>query len=172
MSLTQRQRLRRAGLLCCYCLRNLALYRARHNHPQPVKGGQFWVSANGAFLDATVLEWCKLFADSKSKYHYAKVIHVPAQFKADLLANLGVMPAQFDAFVTEVRTLRDKFIAHLDDLPDMQIPTFDIAKGSAIFLYERLLAQAADTDTFHDAPASASDFYDETLAIGRAAYAA
>jgi hypothetical protein len=40
---------------------------------------QFWVIINGNFLDIAVLEWCKLFGDTRGKHYFGKVISdVPA----------------------------------------------------------------------------------------------
>lgn len=120
----------------------------------------------------TVLEWCKLFGDRKGKHCYTKVMPNPDSFRADMLAHLGIDGVMFDAYVVEMRTVRDTFIAHLDDELDFHVPVLDIAKASTEFLYDRVLVQAAGTNTFHDAPPAASDFFDEWFLVGQANYAA
>ena len=112
--MTSRQRLRRVGTLCCHCLRNLAFYMAGWRDGALKIKGQFWVNANGNFLDIAVLEWCKLFADTSGKHFWRKIISDSDGFWEGLLRELGLSEAQFDDYVTQMRTYRDKFVAHLD----------------------------------------------------------
>jgi len=168
--MTHSQRLRRVGILCCHCLRNLAFYLSWHEVGKPFISSQFWVNTNSNFLDITVLEWCKLFGDERGKQYFARVVSDPAQFRKKLFAELAVTEAAFNDCIQQMRTYRDKFVAHLDELDTMQIPDLTIAKKSTAFLYEYLLAQEAETDTFHDAPKSAKRFFDDFLAQGKAAY--
>lgn len=168
--MTHRQRLRRVGILCCHCLRNLAFYLSWHKAGKPFMDNQFWVNTNSNFLDIAVLEWCKLFGDERGKHYFAKVVSDPAQFRKELLAKLMVTETAFNDCIEQMRTYRDKFVAHLDELDKMQIPDLTIAKKSTIFLYEYLLTQEAEGDTFHNAPKSAKRFYRDFLAQGKAAY--
>ena len=168
--MTHREHLRRAGILCCNCLRNIAFYRAWYKAGQPFSKKQFWINTNGNFLDVAVLEWCKLFADPKGQHHYAKLMPKSTDFMHDLLSSLNMTAAEFDAYVKSMKTYRDKFVAHLDQERTMNIPILGFAKKSTKFLYGHLLAQEAEKDTFHNAPRSASKFYREFLAQGRQAY--
>lgn len=172
MALTHEQHVRRVAILCCHTLRNLALYRAYHYHPTGVKLGQFWSAVNGNFLDSTVLEWCKLFGDPKGKHFYATVVDDPTIFATDMYAHLGRTPDEFEAMRKEMRKLRDKFIAHLDEDLVMDIPVMDTAKGSVSFLYDRLRAQEAGKVNFNDAPPSADEYYNAWLTEGHKQYAA
>lgn len=158
--MTRRERLRRAGILCLHCLRNVAFYRAWYEAGQPKKGDQLWINVNNNFIDIAILEWCKVLGDHKGKQHFSKVLESPKQFEQELLQTLKITSEDFKAYIGEVRTYRDKFIAHLDEEPVMNVPHLDIAQQSAEFLYQRLRGQEADKDTFDGAPASAKDFYD------------
>ena len=168
--MTRRQRLRRVAILCCHCLRNLAFYRAWHQAGKPRSAEQFWVTANGNFLDVAVLEWCKLFGEPRGKHNWAKVVTDAGVFKAGLLQRLAITDAALNSYVSEMRTYRDKFVAHLDDELQMQIPNLTIAKKSAVHLYAYLLANEDDGNTFHDAPANPNGFYRHFLAEARLVY--
>ncbi len=168
--MTRCDHLRRVGILCCHCLRNLAFYLSWYEAGTPFKKEQFWINANGNFLDIVVLEWCKLFGDVGGKNYYSKVIIDPAQFKVDLLAKLELTETEFSDYIKQMRTYRDKFVAHLDELNMFHIPYINIAQKSTVFLYERLLAQEAGNDTFYDAPKSATNFFNKYLAQGTAVY--
>ena len=168
--MTQRKRLRRVEILCCHCLRNMAFYRSWYAAGTPFKDKQFWVNANSNFLDVTILEWCKLFGDARGKHYYSMTVAGPTQFKREMLAHLAATEVAFADYVDQMRTYRDKCVAHLDDLNTFHVPDLTIAKSSTIFLYQRLLAQEAGNDTFHDAPKSATDHFNLFFSQGRAEY--
>ncbi|MGH7096228.1 MAG: hypothetical protein ACREE4_01030 [Stellaceae bacterium] len=59
----------------------------------------------------------------------------PYHFKDGLLHRLGVNAGEFADYVKEMRTYRNKFLAHLDDLPVMNIPFLDRAKAAVDFYH-------------------------------------
>src|SRR5690606_7363383 len=157
-SMTRRQRLRRVALLCCHCLRNLSFYRAGWRRRTMRQQDQFWVNANGNFLEICVLEWCKLFGDKRGKHYWAKVVSDPAQFRAGLLRTVKATDDQFESYIKEMRTYRDQFVAHLDDAEMMQIPRLRLAGKSAAYLYDYLRANEDDDDYFPDAARTAGEY--------------
>ncbi|AIV47937.1 hypothetical protein X899_3001 [Burkholderia pseudomallei TSV 25] len=170
MTLTRRQRLRRVGIICCHTLRNLAYYRAWFDAGKPRENEQFWVSANSNFADIVVLEWCKVLADERGKQHWRKVVTDAAAFEASLLQALEVDDVAWKEYINNMRFLRDKFIAHLDDELVMTLPILDLAKASAVHLYEYLLANENETQAFAEAPASASEWYEKFFEEAKAVY--
>ncbi|MBI2059330.1 MAG: hypothetical protein HYT87_06105 [Nitrospirae bacterium] len=160
------------AILCCHCLRNLAFYRAGWRGRTPIFGGQFWRSVNGNFLDVCVLEWCKLFGDERGKHYWRKVISHPDAFFQELLGEIGVAESKLDEHIKEMRTYRDKFVAHLDDEEVMQIPTLTITLKSVSCLYDYLLANEGEPEFFSDAIKYASTFYRRFLVEGEKAYKA
>ena len=132
--LSDNERLRRIGLLCCHCIRNLAYYREGANK-KPRQNTQFWVTVGGNFIDIAVLEWCKLFVEWKGSHHWRQITDDEKVFQENLFKHLGMDGSAFAAYVDEVKTYRDKFIAHLDDERVMNIPKMDIAIQSIFFLY-------------------------------------
>jgi len=75
---------------------------------QPFEEDQFWITANGNFLDIAVLEWCKLFVDAKGKHHFSKAFEDGDKFKQELIEKLGLTETQFDDYVGSLKTYRDK----------------------------------------------------------------
>jgi hypothetical protein len=74
LGLTTEDRVRRTAILCEHCLRNIAFYRAGWYRQSKIRvSRQFWIGANGNFMDIAVLEWCKLFADAKGQHHWSIV---------------------------------------------------------------------------------------------------
>jgi hypothetical protein len=169
--MTRRKHLRRIAILCLYCLRHLAYYRAGRKNDGSLKlHSQFWVAVNGNFLDICVLEWCKLFGDTRGKHYWKKGVSNPTAFNNDLLQNLEMSEAAFNSYVTEMRTYRDKYVAHLDSNERFDIPKLDITKDSAIFLYNYLLDNEDEGGFFNYGPADADIFYENVLKEGQAVY--
>jgi len=166
----RRQILRRVGILCCHCLRNLAFYNSGWRNGALIHKEPFWVNANGNFLDICVLEWCKLFADARGKHHWQKVITNQIRFFEELLQIANLTEAEFDAYIGEMRTYRDKFISHLDAEETMYPPNLRLARKTVSFLYDYLLANEEIDACFHDAPANASHFYEFIARQGKTIY--
>ena len=152
--MTRRERIRRVGILCCHCLRNLAFYMAgwRDGNFISKEPSQFWITVNGNFIEICVLEWCKLFGLKDDEHYWEKVITDRASFFDGLMKLLEITNDEFEAYVKEMRSYRDKFIAHLDSENTMNIPVLLIAQQSASYLYDYLLAHEDEGNFFPDAP--------------------
>lgn len=168
--MTRRQRLRRVGILCCHFLRNLAFYKAGWRKGKLIFKDQFWVNANGNFIDVCVLEWCKLFGDKRGQHNWRKVITNQTAFFNGLLLAIGKTETAFDSYIEEMKMYRDKFVAHLDSEEVMNIPKLKVARNSVSFLYSYLLANEEEANCFHDAPPKASCFYRQFYSQGRKVY--
>jgi hypothetical protein len=167
----RKTRLRRTGILCLHFIRNAAYYRAWNCAPNSRKKEQFWRTLNGNFIDVCVLEWCKLFGDLRAEHHWSKCISEKASFELGLYSSIGLSSSEFEVFRIDVRTYRDKFVAHLDERNQIRIPTLQPALDSARYLYEYLLSSENDGSTFGEAPTDAQAEYLRFLEEGRAAHA-
>jgi len=165
------ERTRRTALVCCHCLRNIAFYRAGWRQGEIRVLEQFWIGANGAFLDVAVLEWCKVFGEWGGKHHWHRVILDRGGFESELFQDLRMSKGQFEDYVKSIRTYRDKFVAHLDHEPVMHIPRMRVARRSAAFLFN-FLQNDPRLRTFlvADAPGSAKALYDLTYRLACAEY--
>lgn len=168
--MTRRQLLRRVGILCCHFLRNLAFYKAGWRKGELIFKDQFWVNANGNFLDICVLEWCKLFGDKRGKHYWRKVITDQVVFFDGLLQAVCLTEAEFEAYIEEMRNYRDRFIAHLDSEEVMHPPKLRVARKSIALLYDYLLTHEEEDDCFHDAPQKAFRFYKDCALQGKRVY--
>lgn len=174
-ALTEGERVRRVARLLRYCIDNVACYRAgwatnSKGERHVVVQRNFWIRANGNFLDIAVTEWCKVFADRKSKHHFARVVPEPATLLAGLTAALGMDEAAYDALIAGVREYRDKFVAHLDDLRVMNIPLMQPLLDSAIFVYDTLCTNEATVVHLTGLQPDAREFYDQRFAEALAEY--
>jgi hypothetical protein len=166
---TKRARLRRVVLLCAHFSRNLAYYRAGHGRLTGASP-QFWITIDGNFLDMAVLEWCKLFGNPRDGYYWAKVVTDPSHFEAELLSHLGISADELARYVDQMRTYRDKFLAHLDDLSKMEIPFLDQGKAS-VDLYHRYVVQhEAASQDMSGLPVDLAAYYGDCFAEASAIY--
>lgn len=133
---------RRAALLCCHFTRNLAYYRAGWNAVEPIfPRTDLWATLNSNFLDIAVIEWCKLFAETKAYYNWRRVVVDPDPFIPQLFADFGATKVEWDIYVATMRTYRDKFLAHLDRRNKMDIPVMDLAQFAIYYLFDTMRAE-------------------------------
>ena len=166
----RRQRLRRVGKLCCHFLRNLAFYEAGWRNGELIFKDQFWVNANSNFIDVCVLEWCKLFGEKRGQQNWRKVVTDQKMFLSRLLHEVDQTEVEFESYVEEIRTYRDKFVAHLDSEEVMNIPKLSVARKGVSYLYDYLLANEEEDNCFHDAPQNASLLYEQYFSLGNMVY--
>lgn len=89
------------------------------------------------FFDIALLNWAHLFGGSGSNhFHYENVIGDNAAFKATLLQKLSISESEFDYDVSELKRFRDKRVAHMDKIPRVMVPSFDVALKSVSEYYE------------------------------------
>jgi hypothetical protein len=147
--ITRRQRLRRVVLLSASFVRNLVFYRVGQEGRfrslfQPHHDcASFWLQANGNFLDILVLEWCKLFADTRGEHCWKEVVSDSDAFEAGLFAHLEITREEFTGTVTSFRRYRDKFIAHLDTDLTMHIPVLATAEAAVRYYHEHVVNREA-----------------------------
>ncbi len=116
------------------------------------------------------MEWCKLFGEVRGAHYWKKVISTPDEFFGSLLNEAKVTEAELDDYIKEMRTYRDKFVAHLDSEETMHIPKLDVAHKTASYLYDYLLANEDEGGYFADAPRKASTFYQKYLKEAKSVY--
>lgn len=168
--MTHIERLRRVGILCCHCLRNLCFYRSGWENGKLIQKSLFWVNANGNFLDICVMEWCKVFGDARGKHYWKKVITDQESFFKNMLIELNISENDFDSYIREMKTYRDKFVAHLDSENIAHIPKLEVVRKSISYLYDYLLAYEEVNNCFSDAPKNSLKIYNRFLNEGKLAY--
>ncbi len=168
--MTRTKLLRRIAILCCHFLRNLAFYRGGRQNGELILKDPFWVNVNGNFLDICVLEWCKLFGERRGKHHWRKVITDQPAFFTGMLRAIKLTEGEFEIYINEVKSYRDKFVAHLDADEIMHPPKLELARKSVAFLYDYLRTNEEMNGSLNDAPTNASRFYHEFALQGKRAY--
>lgn len=151
-------------------MRNLAYHRAWNAAKLERKQQEFWRTINGNFIDAAVLEWCKVYGDERAKHHWSKCVSDSAKFAEGLWRITGKTEEEFEQYRIVVRAYRDKFVAHLDELNQMQIPDLQPALESIRYLYQHLVEGEDDVDAFVDLPLNANRYYQAHLTAGKAGH--
>lgn len=154
------KKLRRSILLCSHFTRNLAYYRAGWKDGSLKRDDPFWKTLNSNFLDICVLEWCKLFGDHKDKYHWKNIMDYPSKFKQEMFQELNIKQADFDGIWASIKSLRDKFVAHLDNKEIMNIPQFDLALSLVIFFHKKAVKSLVNEKSLEGLPRDLKAFYD------------
>jgi hypothetical protein len=96
-----------------------------------------------------VIDWCKLFGDDKTKpkgwgeHYWGKVVSDPARFERELLQRLNISAPDFEDYRIEMRTYRDRFVAHLDNDRIAQISDLDLAQQALEFYYDYIVTNEA-----------------------------
>ena len=123
-----------------------------------------------------VLDWYKLFGDARGKHSWRKVIADPAGFEAELLGHLGITADAFGADIKAMQNYRDKFVAHLDNENEMDIPLFDVAKSAIGFCHRKIVETPAYAGFFYGLPETpdkfARGYYDQCTKEAESVYRA
>ena len=153
MPLTKSEQFRRVTLLCCHFVRNLAYHLADKISPVEFeRAGEFWITVHSNFIDCCVLEWCKLFVDTKNRnpgeHRWDNVVADKARFEAELFQHID--QTQFQTLVDAMRTARNKFIAHLDDQNNEDTSAMDVAQEAVQFYHNYIVMNEAQPgDNLH-----------------------
>jgi hypothetical protein len=104
-----------------------------------------------------VLEWCKLFGDYKDQHHWRKVMNHDQTFKARMFESLSIKQTDLDKVHDNIKSYRDKFVAHLDSEEIMNIPILEDALRMVIFYYSEVKKIC---DSTSDWPENLETFYE------------
>jgi hypothetical protein len=136
----------------------MAYYRAGHDRLTRVSP-EFWITIDSNFIDMAVIEWCKLLGDRNGKHFWRKVVAEPSRFEVMMLDHLSMTADEFAAYVNEMQTYRDKFLAHLDDLTVMEIPFLDISRKTVEFYHRQIVESERSASDFVGLPIDLADYY-------------
>jgi hypothetical protein len=171
--LSRKEILRRTALLCIHFTRNLAYQREGREGKRylPVRS-EFWITANGNFLDVCVLELSKLFgatrSDQKGSHFWKSVVTDGARFETEMFRLID--REQFDEMFEEARKYRNRFVAHLDDDRVGHIPHLKIAEDAVRFYYRYIQQNEARPDDLIGLPPDIDEYYEQCSREARLVY--
>ena len=121
-----------------------------------------------------MLEWCKLLGDEKDKHFWRNVVTDPPAFEASLLAHLEMTASDFVDLAKKMRRYRDKFVAHLDSDPKMDIPMLTAALAADSFYHGHIVGAEADAGDLFGLADTSDKFakgYEQCIKEAQRAYA-
>ncbi|MBV8549135.1 MAG: hypothetical protein JO126_06740 [Alphaproteobacteria bacterium] len=158
-NMSQVERMRRASILCCHFVRNLAYFRVGHVVFKSAPEGEFWLTVIGNFIDIAVLDWCTLFGNHSDKQHWKQLILDHEAFREALKKQTGITPEKWHSSWSEVTLYRNEFVAHLGSENIMHVPDMNIPQSMVEFYYQSLRTDGPAA-FFQDLPDSLRDYYD------------
>jgi hypothetical protein len=87
-----------------------------------------------------------------------------------MLGHLGMTGDQLAIYITEMRTYRDKFLAHLDDLRTMNIPFLDTARSAVEFYHRQVVEREASAGDLVGLPTDLAEYYRHCFEQAQAIY--
>jgi len=159
---------RRQAVLSCAIIRNIAFYYAgwiTGNRQVRLKDDtDLGRTINSNFIDVAVLEWSKLFVDWDARHHWRRFVQgteARTAFRTGLLATIGLDRPAWEQYHADVKSYRDRFIAHLDDDDVMIPPRRRVALDSTVFFYEYLVSNAPVGAIVGRLPRDLRGYYEE-----------
>lgn len=152
----------RAAFLCCHFARNLAYYNAARKELALDKEG-FWLTVTGNFVDVCALEWCKLFWDRGSKYHWQNIFKEPNGFKQDILKTHGLDETGLKKLCNEMKDYRNKFVAHLEEKDSTKVPCMSTPYLLVCFYYRRMQCDFQELQSIEALPKFMDRYFDTHL---------
>ena len=104
-----------------------------------------WITISSNCYDLAIIEWCKIFSSKDGYICFKKATPNDEKkgFEARLCKYLEIDKGGYSSYVKELKTYRDKLIAHTDSDFDTYIkqhPCLDIALKSTFFYHKYFLS--------------------------------
>ncbi|MFL0805563.1 MAG: hypothetical protein K6L81_17750 [Agarilytica sp.] len=91
------------------------------------------------FIDMAALQWGHLFGNHNDILHYRNVVLDPGALKSAMLENFGMSAEEWKSYWEEMRTYRDKAVAHLEPSPKLVLPNFNFAYSCVSHYYSNII---------------------------------
>ncbi len=163
--------------LCCETVRNAAYYKSGWTSPRDLKreNQDFWVNLNGNFLDIATLSWCFIFGDKKAEFKWQNLFNDEEAFEKSMYSHLNCSKEEFENYILNMRTYRDKCVAHRDrylsESSRIKYPDLNIAVESSCFLFSELRRSYEIMDELFSMK-DLKKFYKQRLKHGKVQYRA
>ncbi len=127
--------------ICCHFTRNLAYHQAGIRKSNNALERDFWRIANGNFAEIAILEFCKLFGGRNEKHRWVDIVDDEENFKKQIEIKTALSFNEFEKYVEDVKKYRDKYLSHLDDAMDLELPHLQVATKAVFTYYEYVVSK-------------------------------
>jgi hypothetical protein len=150
--------LNRAAITCIDFTRQLIFYM-QFNARRELVDEVILVYIHNNFIDMAAIQWGHLFGNRNDILHYRKVQKKPDEFKANMLANFEMSAEEWKAYWEEMKSYRDKAVAHLEPSPNLKIPDFNFAYSCVSHYYENIIEELkAFGENYNVFPSNLDDY--------------
>lgn len=167
--------LRRAGLKCADFARQLSYHRALNDHKDGFKLN-FWIYVFNNSIDLAVLDWFHLFGYHNDDLHWKQIVADVDSFRQKLFNHVHMTEDQWNSYREEIKTYRDKDVAHIEVRPKSQVPEMSIALKAATYYYEYVLEELKGFADYRNWPQNLDEYHQksfkQTKEIVKIAYSA
>lgn len=111
--------------------------------------GTLSIIIHNNFYDMAVLDFMKIFGDiNNDDFHYRKILAGADAVYTELLEMLAFSEESWWVYRKEIKTFRDKRIAHLDKERGINIPCLDIAYSAISKIYDTAAKEKKELGRF------------------------
>jgi hypothetical protein len=156
------KRLRRVALKCGDFARQLSYHRAINKYRDDLKLN-FWIATYNNAIDLAVLDWFHLFGYHNDDLHWKNIVTNIPCFRNELHKFLKVNEKEFKAYWEEIKTYRDKDVAHIEIRPVSNVPEMTMALKAVSFYYQTVLKELSAFRNYGNWPADLMGFHRRSL---------
>lgn len=156
------KRLRRVALKCGDFARQLSYHRAISKYKDDLKLN-FWIAMFNNAIDLAVLDWFHLFGYHNDDMHWKNIVADISWFRSELYNILNVNDDEFKAYWEEIKSYRDKDVAHIEIRPVSSVPEMTMAMKAVNFYYQTVLKELSTFRDYNNWPIDLMDFHQRSL---------
>lgn len=156
---------RRISLICARFVMNAGYYRAQRECDSFSKSTSIHVTINSNFIDQVLLHWCHLFGNEDLnqhhwRRHFDKSLH--ESFRKGLLEEISIDENEYAEYLIQMKKIRNKWIAHVDDIKKDYLPHLDTAIEGVIYYYKFIRKNDGGCNAFQGIPDNLDDLYQQS----------
>lgn len=156
------KKLRKVALKCGDFARQLSYHRAINKYKDDLKLN-FWIATYNNAIDLAVLDWFHLFGYHNDDLHWKNIVTDIPRFRDELYKFLKVREDEFKAYWEEIKTYRDKDVAHIEIRPVSNVPEMTMALKAVSFYYQTVLKELSTIRNYDNWPADLMHFHCRSL---------
>ena len=154
--------LRRVGLKCADFARQLSYHRVLNDYKDGFKL-YFWIYVFNNAIDLAVLDWFHLFGYHNDDLHWKQVVADIDAFRNQLLSHVNMTENEWKLYREEIKTYRDKDVAHIEVRPTSHVPEMSVAQKAVTYYYENVLKELTGFGDYSHWPKDLSDYHQRSM---------